>query len=346
MSAFWCEQAWLPTGVTGRVRILVDGGRLTAVTPGVDPAPGDTRLPGLTLPGPANARGRAFHRALRGRTHADGGTFWTWRERMYAVAAHLDPNTYLALARAAYAEMALAGWTAVGEFHYLHHRPGGAVYDDPNALGRSLIQAAAEAGIRLTLLDTLYLAGGLDGEGHRPLDEVQRRFSDGRVAAWAARTAALTNGPLVRHGRAVHSIRAVPIRSLREVAGLADGRPLHVHLSEQPAENEAALARSGLTPTGVLAEARLLGPDTTAVHATHLDDADIALLAGSGTGACFCPTTERDLADGIGPRLASSSTQACRSRSAPINTPSSTPSPRPRRSRDTSASAPPGITPS
>jgi len=283
------------------VQLAVTEGRITAVTVGVLPEPGDVQLAGLTIPGPANAHSHAFHRALRGRTHAGRGSFWTWREWMYAAASRLEPDSYLVLARAAYAEMALAGWTAVGEFHYLHHQPGGAAYADPNAMGEALVQAAAEAGIRLTLLDTLYLAGGLGADGHLPLDEVQRRFTDGRVAAWAARTAALTDGPLVRHGRAVHSVRAVPIRALREVAGLADGRPLHVHLSEQPAENEAALAHYGLTPTGILAEARLLGPTTTAVHATHLTDADITLLGDSGTGACFCPTTERDLADGIGP---------------------------------------------
>ena len=123
--------------------------------------PGDAQvLPGVVLPGFANAHSHAFHRALRGRTHDGGGTFWTWRERMYAVAAQLDPDSYLALATATYAEMALAGITAVGEFHYLHHAPGGAPYDDPNAMGEALRQAAADAGIRLTLLDTCYVAGG------------------------------------------------------------------------------------------------------------------------------------------------------------------------------------------
>lgn len=301
MSAFWCEHAWLPGGVAARVRLELADGRFGSVTADTDPHSGDVRLAGLTLPGPANAHSHAFHRALRGRTHGGRGSFWTWRERMYAAASRLDPDTYLTLARAAYAEMALAGWTVVGEFHYLHHAPGGTAYRDPNAMGAALVRAAAEAGIRLTLLDTLYLAGGLDADGHAPLDPVQRRFTDGRVGAWAARTAALADGPLVRHGRAVHSVRAVPVRALREVAALRDGRPLHVHLSEQPAENETCLAHYGLTPTGLLAEAALLGPETTAVHATHLSAADIALLADSGTGVCVCPTTERDLADGIGP---------------------------------------------
>ena len=138
------------------------------------------RLPGLTLPGLANAHSHAFHRALRGITEAGPGTFWTWRERMYQVADRLDPDSYLALARAVYAEMALAGVTCVGEFHYLHHAVGGTPYADPNEMGRALMQAAAEAGIRITLLDTCYLAGGLARRRHggaagRRADAVRRR---------------------------------------------------------------------------------------------------------------------------------------------------------------------------
>ena len=141
---------------------------------------GTERRPGLTLPGLANAHSHAFHRALRGITEAGEGTFWTWRERMYEVAGRLSPDSYLALARAVYAEMALAGVTCVGEFHYLHHGPGGTPYADPNAMGRALIQAAAEAGLRITLLDTCYLTGGLAPDGTAmPLSPVQQRFSDG-----------------------------------------------------------------------------------------------------------------------------------------------------------------------
>ena len=134
------------------------------------PAAADTVLPGLVLPGFANTHSHAFHRALRGRTHDDGGTFWTWRDRMYALAGRLEPDSYLALARAVYAEMALAGVSVVGEFHYLHHRPGGARYPEPNAFGQALIQAAGEAGIRITLLDACYLAGGLTEAGYLPLN--------------------------------------------------------------------------------------------------------------------------------------------------------------------------------
>lgn len=293
----------MPDGVASRVRIVTSGGSIVGIEAGADPQPDDERLPGLVLPGLANAHSHAFHRALRGRTHDAGGTFWTWRERMYAVASRLDPDSYLALARATYAEMALAGITAVGEFHYLHHGPGGTRYDVPNVMSAALVQAALDAGIRLTLLDTCYLAGGLDATGHLPLAPEQRRFSDGDAAGWAARHEALRTLATDRVviGAAVHSVRAVPAEALRQVADAADEAPLHVHLSEQPAENEACLAAYGVSPTRLLADHGLLGPRTTAIHAIHLDRADIGLLGESGTAVCACPTTEADLADGIGP---------------------------------------------
>ncbi len=295
--------AWLPeTGPARDVLIEIVDGRFTAVTPGV-PAPADaTVLRGLTLPGFANAHSHAFHRALRGRTHHGRGTFWTWRERMYAVAARLDPDTYLELATAAYAEMAAAGITCVGEFHYLHHAPDGTPYDG-DAMGEALVEAAARAGVRLTLLDTCYLVAGVDGA---PLTGPQRRFGDRDAEAWARRAGARTGGAHWRPGAAVHSVRAVPATQIPTVAALAAERgwPLHVHLSEQPAENEACLAHHGRTPTALLADLGVLGPSTTAVHATHLSTEDVGWLGGSGTRVCLCPTTERDLADGIGPAAA------------------------------------------
>jgi len=302
VSTWFAGAAWVGGRVARNVRLTVAAGRFTQVEEGVPAAPGDATLPGLVLPGFANAHSHAFHRALRGRTHDGGGTFWTWRERMYAVSAHLDPDSYLALARATYAEMALAGVSGVGEFHYLHHAPGGARYADPNAMGHALVEAARQAGIRLTLLDTCYLAGGLAAQGHGPLAPEQLRFSDGSADAWAQRVDALGElPPHARAGAAIHSVRAVLRDDLPTVVQAAGGRPLHVHLSEQPAENEACLAAYGMSPTAVLGDADVLGPRTTAVHATHLTAADIALLGTTGTTACFCPTTERDLADGIGP---------------------------------------------
>jgi formiminoglutamate deiminase len=301
LTAYWCAHAQLDAGPVAGVRVVVDDGRITAVERAPAPVDGDHRLPGVVLPGFANAHSHAFHRALRGRTHDRGGTFWTWRERMYGIARVLDPESYLALARAAYAEMALAGVTCVGEFHYLHHAPGGAHYDDGNTMGKALIQAAADAGVRLTLLDTCYVAGGLQRDGHVELDEAQVRFSDGDADAWSARVSALEDGPGVRIGAAVHSVRAVPAEQLGSVAAAARGRPLHVHVSEQPAENEACLAFYGRTPAGLLHDRGVLGPDTTAVHATLLTDDDVAVLGGTGTTVCACPSTEADLADGVGP---------------------------------------------
>jgi formiminoglutamate deiminase len=300
--SYWCEWAWLGgTEIAASVLVETAGGRITAVTAGAAQPVGAVPLPGVTLPGLANAHSHAFHRALRGRTHRPG-SFWSWREQMYALAERLTPDGYHALARAVFAEMALAGVTAVGEFHYLHHGPGGRRYADPNAMGHAVLAAAAEAGLRITLLDTCYLRGGVGA----PATGVQERFSDGSAAGWAARVGALSSGPAVRIGAAVHSVRAVPPAAIAEVAGWAVDRaaPLHVHLSEQQAENEACLARYGRTPAALLAEAGALTGRTTAVHGTHLAAADRNLLAGAGSGVCLCPTTERDLADGIGPAAA------------------------------------------
>lgn len=303
--------AHLPDGVASDVLIEAEGAHLVSVRPGVSGQDcGDAvRLPGVVYPGFANVHSHAFHRGLRGRTHADGGTFWTWREAMYALAERLDPDTYLALARATYAEMALAGITAVGEFHYLHHQPDGRPYDDPNEMAHALTRAAGEAGIRLTLLDTCYLAGGLSAGGHTPLNERQRRFGDGTVDAWAERVAALRDhtdgGPAhLRVGVAAHSVRAVPAGDLSRVAAVARSRgqaPLHIHLSEQPAENDDCQAFYGVSPTALLHRHGLLDPSLTAVHATHLGAADLRLLGEAGATTAFCPVTERDLADGIGP---------------------------------------------
>jgi formiminoglutamate deiminase len=310
---YWlAELAWSPAlGVRSNVLIEAAGDRLSDVTPDADQVPGAaTRLRGLTLPGLANAHSHAFHRALRGITQASRGTFWTWRERMYEVAARLDPDRYLDLARAVYGEMTLAGVTCVGEFHYLHHGPGGVPYADPNQMGRALIQAAGEAGLRITLLDTCYLSGGLSADGQRvPLAGPQQRFGDGDSARWAARMEALRPGPdgalgpQARAGAAIHSVRAVPPDQMAGVIGWSRhyAAPLHAHLSEQVAENAACQAAYGRTPAEVLEDAGALGPRSSAVHATHLTPHDIALLGDSQTCACFCPTTEADLADGIGP---------------------------------------------
>jgi formiminoglutamate deiminase len=305
MTTYHAELAWLADGPEPDVRVEVDNGRITAVEPRQPPAPDAVRLSGLTIPGLANTHSHAFHRALRGRTQHGAGTFWTWREQMYAVAGRLDPDTYLTLATATYAEMAMAGITCVGEFHYLHHAPDGTPYHDPNAMGHALVEAAARAGIRLTVLDACYLTAGVDGAA---LSGAQRRFGDRDAQAWARRVDRITPEPDAhwRTGAAVHSVRAVPPDQIPTVAGWAADRdaPLHLHLSEQRAENDACRAAHHRTPTELLADLAVLGPRTTAVHATHLTDLDRTLLGDHDTRVCFCPTTERDLADGIGPARA------------------------------------------
>ena len=314
------ETAWLGAGLPLAENVLIEaqGDRFTAVVPGTEAAlvpPGTVRLPGLTLPGLANAHSHAFHRALRGgaagtSAAAAGDTFWTWRDRMYSVAERLDPGSYFALARAVYAEMALAGITCVGEFHYLHHGPGGKGYRDPNEMGRVLIAAAAAAGLRITLLDACYLAGGfLPGGEALPLAGVQLRFGDGSAAAWAERVSGFTRdslgmvAPHARLGAAIHSVRAVPPDQVPEVMAWshAHGAPVHAHLSEQPLENAECRAAFGATPAEVLYAAGALGPRSTMVHATHLTARDIELVGGSRATVCMCPLTEADLADGVGP---------------------------------------------
>jgi formiminoglutamate deiminase len=300
VTTYWCELAWLGgERLESDVLVEVEEGAIVAVAAGQRPPPRDVMvLEGLTLPGLANAHSHAFQRALRGRTHRASGSFWTWREQMYRVANRIDPESCFALARAAFAEMALAGVTTVGEFHYLHHAAGGARYGDPNEMGRVLLAAAAEAGVRITLLDCCYLHGGIG----TPPDDTQRRFADASAEAWVERVSDLAENESARIGAAIHSMRAVDPEAAATVASWARERerPLHAHVSEQPAENEACLEAYGRTPTRLLEEAGALAADFTAVHATHLDDGDVSLLGGAGACCCVCPTTERDLADGIG----------------------------------------------
>ncbi len=300
---YWCELAWLGgESADAGVLLTVEDGRIAAVGDAAEPPRDAVRLPGLTLPGLANAHSHAFQRALRGRTQNGIGTFWTWRTRMFELAATIDPERYRELARATFAEMALAGITLVGEFHYLHHAPDGTPYDDPNEMGHAIMYAAAEAGMRLTLLDTCYLQGGID----EPLDPTQARFRDAGATGWRQRVSRLAATDTARIGAAIHSVRAVDPRSARAVAewALEHDAPLHAHVSEQAGENEQCAAAYGNTPTGVLHTEGALEARFTAVHATHVSDSDIELLGRCGVTCCLCPTTERDLGDGIGPARA------------------------------------------
>ncbi|HEY6698226.1 MAG TPA: formimidoylglutamate deiminase [Acidimicrobiales bacterium] len=305
MTSWFADVAWIGGEGLAPGVLLEEGGDglLTRVAAGQDPPAGAVHLSGIVVPGLANVHSHVFHRALRSRAQAGAGDFWRWRDRMYALATVIDPDLLFELARATYAEMALAGITAVGEFHYLHHRPDGRPYAEPNVMGGALVAAAAEAGVRLTLLDTCYLRPGF-GTGSR-LTAAQVRFTDGDAARWVDRVEdlAVLAGSGWRLGAAVHSVRAVDQRSMGVVADWAarHGTPLHMHLSEQPAENEEALAATGRTPTALAEAAGVLGPRSTVVHATHLTDGDVGALGATGTAVCLCPTTERDLGDGVGP---------------------------------------------
>lgn len=303
-TSLWCSSAWLPAGPVDRVRLVIEDGRLSGVHAGVDPSPGDHVLRGLVMPGFANCHSHTFHRVLRG-SGVPGGTFWSWRTDMYRVAGRLTPESYHDLAVGAYAEMVEAGYTSVGEFHYVHHRPDGTPYPDPNAMGEALISAARDVGIRLTLLDCCYLSSGFG----QPLSPEQTRFGDTDVHAWRKRVDALADAhradPDVRIGAAIHSVRALEPRDMQVVASWAHEHdaPLHVHLSEQVAENSACLDARGATPTRVLQDAGAWRGHATAVHATHLEDQDIQILGSHQVTCCLCPSTEADLADGIGPAL-------------------------------------------
>jgi formiminoglutamate deiminase len=298
---FWCGTLVVAASVAPSVRITADdNGRISAVGIDVPAEESDIRL-GTVVPGFGNAHSHCFHRLLRGRTHSEGGDFWRWRERMYRTATLLDPQLYFETARAVFAEMLVCGYTAVGEFHYLHHRADGSPWPQPHAMELALARAATEVGIRLTLLDTVYLAGGIGV----PLQPEQRAFSDGSAAAWLDRWFSLRaalDGTGVTLGAAIHSVRAVPRDAISEILrGLPDDIPLHVHVSEQSQENADSLSAYGLTPIELLHELGVLSQRVSLVHATHLTEGDRALVAASGATVVMCPTTEADLGDGIGP---------------------------------------------
>lgn len=312
MKRYWCEKALLegnegPKAVE-RVEIECEDGRIVQISRDVDASQDAEVLHGVVFPAAANAHSHAFHRVLRGRTHHGRGDFWLWREHMYRSASELTPEIYEQLATAVFAEMVVAGFSSVAEFHYVHHQPGGQPYLEPHAMELALARAAMTAGIRLTLLDTLYLAGGIG----MPLSADQARFGDSDVHVWLKRIQSLRAEvarsfppETVRVGAALHSVRGVPEEDLAVVAKeLPDDLPLHIHLSEQPAENDACQKAHGLTPTALLARHGLLGARLSAVHCTHLTEADIAMLGNAGITVVMCPTTEADLADGIGPARA------------------------------------------
>jgi formimidoylglutamate deiminase len=298
----WVDAPWLAVDDRGAVIAAGHAGD-DASTPPTDAIARDLG-PVALLPGMVNAHSHAFQRAIRGATHRRGArdpsSFWSWREAMYRCADALTPDGLYAITRQAYTEMLAAGITCVGEFHYVHHQPGGQPYDDPNELGWQVLRAAADVGIRVVLLEVLYLRAGHD---QPPLPE-QRRFCDADVDAYLRRVDDLrTRG--VELGLAPHSVRAVPLPALAEVTRYAHahGLPLHTHLSEQPRENAECHAEHGRTPAEVFADAGACARPRafTAVHAVHTTADDHRRLAGQHV--CACPTTEADLGDGIVPAV-------------------------------------------
>lgn len=256
--------------------------------------PGRVRLPGLV-----NTHSHSFQRLIRGKSESratSGRDFWSWRGTMYHAAAQLDPQDVYDVARMAFLEMLLSGITTVGEFHYLHNAPGGRPYDDPNLLARQVIAAAKSVGIRIVLLRSAYLRSGYG----LPPDPGQIRFYESG-AKFLENTEALAASVDAPIGVAPHSLRAVPLPELNQIAAWARERrlPLHMHVAEQVAENEACLREYGMTPVALLSREVLLGRDFTAVHAIHTTAEEIGLLARAGATVCSCPTTERNLGDGV-----------------------------------------------
>jgi formimidoylglutamate deiminase len=260
----------------------------------------------LRLPGFVNVHSHAFQRGMRGVVervdHAHrGDDFWTWREAMYAAAGRLDPESMHAVALLAYREMVAAGYVAVGEFHYVHHQPDGTPYSAPNAMALATARAADEAGIDQVLLMAAYERAGAGS----PPTAGQRRFCDPDIAAYLARVEALAQERPGRVGVAPHSVRAVSRRWLEQIGRYAGGAGMvvHIHACEQLREIEECLAEHGRRPIELLADAGVLGPHTTIVHATHASDGELDLIAEAGASVCVCPTTEANLGDGYLPAV-------------------------------------------
>jgi formimidoylglutamate deiminase len=266
------------------------------------------------LPAMVNAHSHAFQRDLRGaaerpapEAHA-ADDFWSWREAMFALARRHDPESMHAAAALVYAEMAAAGYGAVGEFHYVHHQPDGTSYDDPNAMAIAVAEAALAAGLRIVLLPAAYNRAGWDGRDLPPSDG-QRRFCDPSADAFLARVDALRSWAAgragVQVGVAAHSVRAVPASWLQAIAGYSERHGLvrHVHAHEQPRELEECRAEHGLSPVELLERSGFLGPRTSLIHGIHVDPGDVRRLAASETIVVSCPTTEGSLGDGHFPAL-------------------------------------------
>lgn len=294
LDAAW---AFLTSGWTPGVRFTVQDGRVVAIATGVD-----TASKRMAIPRIPNAHSHAFQWRMRGHSHAaeaghEDDDFWSWRREMYGLASSLTADDVEQIASEAYRAMVRAGFSWVGEFHYLHHPLAG---DGPMAMAEAHVRAARTAGIGLTLLPVAYNRGGFG----KPAAGAQLRFSFPDVEAFLSYTNDLRDavaGEGVVVGIGVHSVRAVPREWLGPIAraGREADVPIHIHASEQRAELRECRREHGVTPIRLLAEEEFLGPSTTIVHATHVDDEELDLLEASDTLVCACPSTERDLGDGL-----------------------------------------------
>ena len=303
----WAPQAWLADGWRERVLMQVGpDGRWTSITPDRAAPPEAVELPGPVLPGLVNGHSHAFQRAFAGlaeRRSGEHDDFWTWRDRMYGVALRITPEQLRAVAAQLYAELLQGGYTQVCEFHYLHHAPDGRPHADPLAMSRALVQAAADAGIGLTMLPVLYERAGF---AQPRLRDDQRRFATGVDAVLALRDgiralAPLPGAPGVTAGVAIHSLRAADPASITRLAAAVadDPGPIHIHIAEQTAEVDDCLAATGRRPIEWLLQHVALDARWQLVHATHASADEIDAVARRGAGVVICPSTEANLGDGL-----------------------------------------------
>lgn len=309
------DQSWLPDliYVDGRFEshraIVCDSdGKIVQIVES-NQVPDAIRLKNRALlPGLVNAHSHAFQRVIRGRTELRSqhttDTFWTWREQMYAAANRLEPEDIYNASRMAFLEMALTGITAVGEFHYIHHSPDGSHYSDPNLLAREGIRAARDVGIRIALLRVAYARAGYEREA----DPLQKRFIEESPEIYLKHVQELLSTRELDEGMnwigvAPHSVRAVPLRYLKTIVEFAQEHdlPVHMHVAEQPAEVSACIEEYGRSPVALLETEGLLNNRFTAVHAIHVTPKAIGAMARAGAMVCACPTTERNLGDGVVP---------------------------------------------
>lgn len=293
---------------SGRAVVCGEDGNVERIV-GVDETADVVRLTRRALlPGLVNAHSHAFQRVIRGRTERRSpnttDSFWTWREQMYAAANRLTPQDIYAVSRMAFLEMALTGITAAGEFHYIHHSPDGSPYDDPNLLAREVVRAARDVGIRIALLRVAYARAGFETAAN-PL---QVRFIEPSPDVYLKHFEQLLAAPELDRkttwaGIAPHSVRAVPLDYLKTIVAFANQRdlPVHMHVAEQPAEVSACIQEYGRSPVALLDTEGLLSSRFTAVHAIHVTPKAIAAIARSRAQVCACPTTERNLGDGVVP---------------------------------------------